>query len=79
MQFAAVFALLLVAIVAQVSAFVGAPAQFAQRITRRNLFGSEPPKNTPAKADQGGGGGMFGGEMQFKSGDKLSTPQCSVA
>ena len=60
-----VLLLLLIVALVQVSAFV-APFRAAQRIsTQRNLFGSEPPKNSPAKTDDKGGG-MFGGKTSFR-------------
>ena len=57
--------LLLIVALVQVSAFM-APFRAAQRMsTQRNLFGSEPPKNSPAKTDDKGGG-MFGGKTSFR-------------
>jgi hypothetical protein len=55
--------LLLVALCAVLHTTVAfiAPFRGVQRLsTSRNLFGSEPPKSTPAKQDDKGG--MFGGE-----------------
>ena len=51
---------LLAVCISHTNAFI-APFRGVQRLsTSRNLFGSEPPKSTPAKQDDKGG--MFGGE-----------------